>query len=432
MQYETTSLGNPRVNTTQHLRTFAMSPAILLVLTLFATQSMQAQTFSVIHYFTGGADGSDPYFGVVVDRNGNLYGTTSRGGDLSCSDQTGGCGVVYKITPEHTLSTLYTFTGGAPDGAAGDWLTIGPNGTLYGTTIGGGAACFGANYPNGCGTVFSLQPPAHICASTYCPWQETVLYRFKGPPDDAKYPSSIVFDSHGNMFGVAQHGGTSNDGAVFELTPSSSGWTEQVLYSFTGGQDGWFPNGPLAIDSLGNLYGIASNGGQNGYGTVFELSPSGSGWAETTLFAFSASTARFPEGGLIFDSSGNLFGSTGSSAVFELSPFGDVWIYQQIYALSGTGSGAGLWAPLAMNGAGNLYGTTYSDGEADGTVYELTFSGGSWVYTLLHQFSGSDGENPDAGVSFDSSGNLYGTTYSGGNPYCSGGYGCGVVWEIMP
>src|ERR1700691_3921162 len=146
MQSRITSLNSSRVNAFQHRWTFTISSAIVLGLTVFATQAVRAQTFSVIHIFTGGADGSETYFGVIVDRSGDLYGTNFAGGDQSCEE--GGCGEGYKITPQHTFSTLYEFKGGS-DGKGGDWLTFGPDGTLYGVTAyGGGGGCAG-----GCGTI---------------------------------------------------------------------------------------------------------------------------------------------------------------------------------------------------------------------------------------------------------------------------------------
>jgi len=210
----------------------------------------------------------------------------------------------------------------------------------------------------------------------------------------------------GNIFGVSQNGGAYNDGAVFELTPSASGWTERVIYSFTDGLDGVAPSGQLAIDSLGNLYGIA-NGGQFRVGVVFELGPSQSGWTETTLFSFGSSPAIgvYPVGGLILDASDNLYGNTtynyqgnGPGSVFELSPSGGRWSCHAIYQVPGDGEGAGEFAPPAMDSAGNLYGTTTGfvpDGGSYGTVYELTPSGQSWVYTQLHQFNLTDGEAPN-------------------------------------
>jgi hypothetical protein len=422
MRNRSTSLRNPDVSAIQHVGTFAISSAILLVLTLVSVPAIQSQTFSVIHNFTGGApDGGNPVFGVVPDRHGNLYGITADGGDLSCmSGSPPGCGAVYKITPAHTLSTLYTFMGGS-DGAIGNWLTLGPDGTLYGTTLfGGNGPCFEGD---GCGTVFNLQPPSPTCS--LCPWRETVLYRFQGPPDGSA-PRSMVFDSHGNIFGLAENGGAYGYGVVFELMPSASGWTEQVIYTFTGGFDGGFPRGLLAIDSLGNLYGIGSYG-RYGRGVVFELSPSASGWTETTLVAFVLPGGTFPEGGLIFDPSGNLYGGTfNQRAVYELSPSGGGWDFRQRYLLPGSGGGSGINAPLAMDSAGNFYGTTYGSDTVPGTVYELTASGGGFSYTLLHQFSGFDGGNPTAAVSFDPSGSLYSTTSTGG------ANGFGVVWEISP
>jgi len=420
-----------RLTTTWYVSRIALSFALGFALTVFANRVANAQTYSVLHNFTLGGDGGTPYFGVVLDHAENLYGSTIAGGIAnSCGGL--GCGVVYKVPHQHLtiLSPLYKFAGGS-DGANPTWLTFGGNGTIYGVTLaGGGAGCGGG----GCGTVFNLRPPSHSCASISCPWSETQLYSFQGQPDAAT-PLSLVF-SNGNIFGVSEYGGVHNGGAIFELMPSGSGWTEQVIYSFTGGQDGYYPNGALVIDSLGKLYGTAFFGGQYGYGTIFELSPSGSGWTEMTLWAFGmpGTTGKNPAGGLISDSTGNLYGSTeydtlgGQGAVFELSPSNGGWTYQELYDLrpGSGGDGSGPYAPLTMDGAGDLYGTTYGNsGSGDfGTVYELTPSGGSWHYTLLYQFR--NGFFPESGVTLDAQGNLYGTTTIGGD----GGYG--VVWEIVP
>ena len=233
-------------------------------------------------------------------------------------------------------------------------------------------------------------------------------------------------------------------GTVFKLTPSNGGWAESVLYSFTGGSDGASPYSDVILDQAGNLYGTTWQGGVSGCafgtgcGTVYQLTPSGSGWKENTLYSFqSATDGGNPPAGLIFDPSGNLYGATwtdgpgGGGTVFELSPADGSWTFTSLYALNGTGGPAGS---LVMDGAGSLYGTTDSDGaHGVGSVFKLTPSNGGWIYTSLYDFTGgSDGYFPLCRVVFDTSGNLYGTTYAGGNNNDCGGYGCGVVWEITP
>ena len=177
--------------------------------------------------------------------------------------------------------------------------------------------------PRGCGTVFSLRPPASACKTASCDWQETVLYRFMGGNDGA-YPifAELILDGMGNLYGTTSGDGGSGCfgngcGTVYKLTSSDGGWTESVLYNFTGGSDGGLPSAGVIFDTAGNLYGTTHYGGNlacnfgYGCGTVFQLTPSGSGWMEKVLYSFQgASDGASPVGGLIFDSSGNLYGST--------------------------------------------------------------------------------------------------------------------------
>ena len=243
---------------------------------------------------------------------------------------------------------------------------------------------------------------------------------------------ALVFDRAGNMYDTTAVGGNGN-GVVYEMTHSGSGWTEQPLYAFTGTPDGATPYAGLVLDSAGNLYGTTTAGGLFGQGTVFELSPSGSGWTEQVLYNFQGgSDGSFPTGGLIFDQSGNLYGSTneggsgGGGTVFELTPSGGGWTYNLLYSFTGN-TGCGPFANLGLDGAGNVYGTTLCDGANNaGNVFELTPSGGGWTYSSLHDFTnGSDGGYPYSNVTFDAAGNLYGTASRGGR-------GVGLVWEITP
>ena len=418
--------------------------AIAFLLIAVASQPSQAQTFKVLHTFTGGADGTSPFAGLTLDKAGNLYGTTNGGGAGYA-----GYGTAYQLKHKGagwTFNPLYSFkgSGNGGDGANPQARVIfGPNGTLYGTTSAGG----GGNW----GTVFNLRPSASACKSALCPWTETVLYAF-GAGFDEKDPGygDLLFDQAGNIYGTTLAGGNPNGGVVYELTPSGGGWTKTVLHEFSyAGGDGVDPYNGVIFDNAGNLYGTTGYGGSaacyEGCGVVYKLTPSGSGWIENVLYGFQGGNdGAHPYAGLILDPSGNLYGATvwggsgGSGTVFMLTPSGSAWKYTLIYSFTGGScgnAGRGPWGTLVMDGAGNLYGTTYCDGAYNfGNVWELSPSNGGWTYTSLHDFTGgSDGGNPVSNVVFDTSGNLYGTASTGGatGGKC-GNVGCGVVWEITP
>jgi uncharacterized repeat protein (TIGR03803 family) len=414
--------------------------AVNLLATLIlaaATQSAQAQTFTVLHNFTGGGDGAAPLAGLTRDAGGNFYGTAYNGGYTGGTCAPYGCGTVFKLSNKGSgwvLTPLYSFQGSNDGAYPSARVILGPDGSLYGTTgYGGSSGCRGT----GCGTVFNLRPQAAACKTALCPWSESVLYRFmEGGNDYIPGPGDLVFDQRGNIYGsTTQRGGFScgGSGAVYELVHSGSGWTERALYSFGGGSDGGCPNGGVIFDHAGNLYGTSVFGGGGGAGgTVFELTPSGPGWAENTLYALqNGSDGESAYGGLLFDGSGNLFGSTstggqrGGGTVFELSYLNGSWKFILLYSLAG---GGGSEASLAMDAAGNLYGTAINDGTyGEGSVFRLTPSGGGWTYTSLHDFSGgSDGGYPWGSVTLDVNGHLYGTTQRGGLN------NLGVVWEITP
>lgn len=421
---------NSLSRTMSHAATSALAIAIGLGLMVVSTREVAAQTYHVIYDFTGGVDGAGPFAGVTMDAAGNLYGTTlSRGAH--------GYGAVYKLS--HKDSTwvfvpLYSFQN-VPDGAnPAARVIFGPNGTLYGTTLNGGQGCRGV----GCGTVFKLSPPATVvCRSVLCPWNETALYRFGNVPDGASPYSEVVFDQAGNLYGTTYGGGLNDAGAVYELLPFDGGWAERVLYSFAGGDDGALPQAGLIFDTGGNLYGTASADAH--YGTVYELTPSEFGWTEQTLHLFQDySLGASPVGGLIFDRSGNLYGTTiyggahTSGTVFQLTPSQGSWTFTLLYSLAGNGT-EGPSANLILDAAGDLYGTTYADGAYGfGAVFKLTRSAGAWTYTSLHDFTGgSDGGGPLGQLISDSNGNLYGTTGLGGSTEGNcGSTGCGVVLEI--
>jgi uncharacterized repeat protein (TIGR03803 family) len=405
---------------------------LFLTLSIVAFQSTQAQMLVPLHYFTNGDDGAYPVAGLTWDSAGNLYGTASQGGAK-------GYGTVFKMTHKSggwLFTTLYTFTGGT-DGAY-PWARVirGPDGTLYGTTSSGGEGCGSS----GCGTVFSLRPPATACRTAQCPWKETVLYRFAGG-DDGERPGTgdLLFDAGGNLYGTTIEGGSSGCGGqgcgmVFELTPASGGqWTESVLYRFAGGDDGGFPYGGVTFDQVGNLYGTTAQAGLYNCGTVFELIPAGASWTEDTLHAFNQNLGDgcTPEAGLTFDQAGNLVGTTalgsyqGGGSVFELMPSGGGWTESLLYAFTSFNSGPA--ASLTLDATGNLYGTTLGSGAYGlGNVFKLTPSDGGWLYTSLHDFIDYDGEYPNGNVILDATGNIYGTTELGTE------VGFGSVFEITP
>ncbi len=409
---------------------------LTFALAIVCSQSAQAQTFTVLHAFTGGQDGGEPSAGLTLDKAGNLYGTTDAGGV--------GFGTVFKLSHKGSgwvFSPLYSFQGdndGEYPGTAG--VTIGSDGSLYGTTFsGGGSGCVGGS---GCGTVFSLRPQPSACKTALCPWNETVLYRFTGGGDGANPDRGVIFDPAGKMY-LSSFG--YGDGIIVELTPSNGGWEETRSYIFDGG-NGDSPSG-LILDTSGNLYGVAGGGGVYGYGLAFELTTSGSGWTENVLYTFQGgSDGLGPAGGLIFDNSGDLYGVThngggsgcygrqGCGTVFELTPSsGGQWIESILYSFTGgSGDFGGPQASLTMDAAGNLYGTTNQEGAYGyGSAFKLTPSNGGWTYIDLHDFTGgSDGGYPLSDIIFDAHGNLYGTTEAGGEGCLPSG--CGVVWEITP
>ena len=364
---------------------------------------------------------------------------------------------------------LYSFQG-IPDGS----LPIGavvfdPQGNLYGATQDGGSdSCRSANQ---CGTVFQLVPPA----KKGDPWTETVLYVFKGnASNDGTTPfGGLVIDSAGNLYGTTGYGGTGGCillgsklgcGTVFELSPpptQGGAWTETILYSFKGGKDGYLPNGDLAFDGAGNLYGATAFGGGHGTacgdafyqycGTVFELSPpsaKGGQWTEKVLHGFrGGKDGANPNGGLVLDSAGAVYGTTriggdlegecspnGCGAVFKLTPpvaKGGTWTEGVLHRFDGQ-DGATPDAGVIFGGNGDLYGTAYAGATSgNGAVFSLAApKGGSgpWKETVLCRFSdGNDGANPEGALIFDASGNLYGTTYVG-----SGGSLQGSVFRLKP
>jgi uncharacterized repeat protein (TIGR03803 family) len=339
-------------------------------------------TQKLLHTFNN-TDGSGPEYSMIFDPAGNLYGTTFFGGPASG-------GVVFQLkrgANGWTEQVLHSFADGSEGFYPVGVLTIDAAGNLYGTTNAGGSFS---------GAVYQLS------RSVDGSWNVKVLHSFTGGGDGANPGGGVIFDAAGNLYGTTYQGGGSacggkGCGIVFELSPAGNGhWKEKVLHRFNG-VNGANPDAGLIFDGAGNLYGTTYYGGKaacnppSGCGTVFELSPgTGGHWTEKVLRSFHANP-KGPTAALVFDRSGNLYGTTSTGA--------------------STGcSGAGC-----------------------GKVFKLTPAGnGNWTYSTLHIFlqNGKDGNTPYAGMVLDSAGNLYGTTYQGGSGIWN--VGCGAVFEITP
>ncbi len=409
---------------TERARLFLTVTTCAMV-SILAALPADAQTFTVLHAFTGGSGGSGPYAGVTLDRAGNLYGTA---GDDNFID---GYGMVYKLTHVDSnwiYSPIHQFRG-QPDGELPESRVIfGPDGALYGTTYAGGSV--------NSGTVYRLTPQPTFCRTALCYWDETILHSFQSSPDGANPTTGdLFFDHAGNLYGTTMFGGVyqetcaeSDCGTAFEIQHTSGGWQERVIYQFTNAS-GFFPMAGFVTNGSGNLYSTTTNA--NFGGTVYELSPSGQGfWTQTILYS-SPGSPNGLQGGVIFDPFGDLYGAysqggaIGGGQAFVMPHDGNNWSYMPIYNFAGN-QGQGPQSSLTMDASGNLYGTTTGDYDC-GSVFKLTPQNGGWTFTLLHQFTcGDDGGYPTGGVALDSAGNLYGTAYS------YGANGKGVVWEITP
>ena len=390
----------------------ALLLATQLVALLVAAQTARAQTYTVLHEFTGGDDGSSPTGGVVRDANGNLYGTTSMGGAL-------GFGVLFKLDTAGKETVLHTF-----DGADGMWpaanLILDSDGNLYGTTFDGGIA-EGGHCRHGCGTVFKVDSSG----------KHSILYAFTGGTDGGNPGPALVRDAAGNFYGTTYRGGDlSCDsylpgcGVVFKLDKDGK---ETVLhaFAFTDGSD---PYGSLVRDTAGNLYGVTVDGGPSNEGLVFKLDPSGT---ETILYSFSGKAdGGMPSGGFVGDAARNLYGTTsyggdlscntyGCGVIFKLDKSGKETV---LYSFGG-GINAYPGEILIRDSSGNLYGTT---SQSNGEVYEFDNGG---KFKSLYALGGGIGSEP-TGLIMDSLGDFYGTTVYGGKKSCADG--CGVVFKLTP
>jgi uncharacterized repeat protein (TIGR03803 family) len=323
---------------------------------------------TVLYSFTGGADGGEPYKGVTLDREGNLYGTAVTGGSGNCE---GGCGVVYKLSnagKTWTQTVIHAFTGGDDGSGPGARVTVDGAGNIYGMTPTGGAY--------GLGTIYKIrQAPGGA-------WAFKVIHAFTGGTDGATGSAGRMILRHGHLYGAATAGGDYGSGVVFELSPRGAGaWDFKTIYAFRGQPDGSFPYGALLFDRSGNIYGTTYYGGANGIGAVYKLSPRAVGaWAEEVIYSFEEGTdGNSPISNLVFDAAGSLYGTTsegglGSGTIFKLSPLGGgKWTETVVHAFEGPPDGAFAYNGMVVDAFGNFYGATVHGGEDnDGCVYEFT------------------------------------------------------------
>ena len=361
----------------------------------FGAFAAQAETFDILHTFAGAPDGAYPVYNELTLDKGKLYCTTPNGGDADA-------GVVFQLSTKGKEKVLYSFTGGI-DGANpnGGVLHDPATGDIYGTAAAGG--------DTGNGVIFRLTKNG-----TY-----TVLHSFTGTDGQAPI-GNLVRDEAGNLFGVAMAGGETSTGNVFEWTASGE---FHVLHEFNG-NDGAGPSATLTRDSAGNLYGVTQFGGEDAFGTIFKVASDGT---FTTLYSFTGGNdGGNPQGGLALDGLGNLYGTAtydgahGKGTVYRLKPNGKLSV---LYTFVGTDDGQYPTGDLLRIADGSLYGTTSNGGgNHNGTAYKLSPKG---KFTLLHSFGGGfdDGAYPHAGLIQAGRNKFFGIAHSGGG-------GAGVVYQL--
>ena len=394
------------------------------------TLPAQTQTFEVLHSFIGKGGGDDPHGGVSLDKAGNVYGTTFYGGFFDAAPCAGhGCGIAFKLNSAGQQTVIYSFQGRGSGDAPTAGLVRDAQGNLYGDTFEGGDVNH-CEPPSGCGTVFKINTAGH----------ETVVHKFEGG-EDGMYPeSTLILDAAGNLYGTTNGGGTGGQGIVFKIDPTGA---ETVLHAFAGRLDGSVSGGLVEdaqgnLYGSTEFGGTAKLCGGSGCGIVYKISPSGQ---ETILYNFSGGADGSEAGNsLVLDSEGNLYGTTGGGGDLSCDkPFGCGVIFE----IDTTGAESVLYTfddeiangddpvgGIVRDAAANFYGTTYFGGaNGMGEVFKVDPSGNQ---TILHSFTGgADGAFPNTSLAMDAAGNLYGTTPAGGRPGCSG-EGCGVVFKITP
>ena len=430
--------------------------AILLLVSVIVLPCSAANNpkLTTLYSFTDLGDSGFPEAGLWLASNGSLFGTTSSGET--------GWGSVFQMIPVKggtwTEKTLYSFTGGADGANPIADLVLSKSNVLYGTTYSGGA--------HGYGTVFQV---AQVVGGA---WAQKVLYSFAGGKDGENPAAGLAIASSGVLYGTTYNGGTAGLGTVFQLIPSKTGWTEQVLYNFQGGSDGANPLADLFLSGNGALFGTTSQGGSVpstscteppcqpnvNWGTVFELTNTGGTWTESLLYTFSGGTdGGTPESALIPGPNGVFYGSAfwggnvnscpvgdfaqGCGTVYQVTPptgGGTAWTETVLHAFSGViPDGQHPYGNLALNSTGVLFGTTFAGGSNNdvcaeaytgcGTVFSIKETAGTWSKSNLSTFPGSPGGGNPNGLVLATGGTVYGTTILGGT---TGGYG--TVFQMTP
>jgi hypothetical protein len=409
----------------------------LLAVVVFASLTLAAPASAewnekVLYSLQGGSDGANPSGGVVMDSAGNLYSATFNGGATNCPG-IADCGTVFEVSPPvkpgdpWTETVLYVFKGkSANDGSTpGGGVLLDKAGNVYGSTsYGGSGSCVLLGIKTGCGTVFLLSPPAEKGGA----WTETILYSFKGGDDGYLPNGDLTMDSAGNLYGVTLFGGGKGAGlcdpfyqgcgTVFKLSrPTQNGgkWIETVLHRFAAGSDGYNPYGGLLLDENGNLYGAAPMGGNQlcnfgdykvGCGILFKLIRAKKmcePWTEEIIHRFTFADGIGPQGKLIFDGDRRLYGSAnggnaaGCGLIYRMTSNGGHWSESILYEFTCGNDGQGP-GPVVMDKVGNLYGASIGGPLHFGVLFRLQPPSGPetaapWTFDLLYTFKG----DPDCG-----------------------------------
>jgi uncharacterized repeat protein (TIGR03803 family) len=396
-----------------HINVKRMALNFFAVLLLVSSASLVfAQTIQTVFSFSF-TNGANPEAALTLGNDGSFYGTTIGGGitNSASTKYASGAGTVFQVAADGTFTTLDFFSG--TNGAFPSTLTLGSDGNFYGTTIVGG------EWEKG--TVFQVTTNGTL----------NTLVSFSGTNGAFPY-AGLLRGSDGNFYGTTESGGTNNHGTVFQIGTNG---VLATLYSFTGGNDGGYPYAGLVLGSDGSLYGTTYGGGTNGVGTVFQIGTNGS---LTNLYSFTGGgDGAYPYAGLVQNSDGTFFGTTrgggtkGAGTVFQIGTNG---LLTTLFSFSGT-NGANPEAALALGNDGNYYGTTYYGGASNsshtsgmGTIFQLTTNG---TLTTIVSFSGTNGANPEGALALGDDGNFYGTTYQGG--FTNSGYpgGMGTAFRIL-
>ena len=391
--------------------------AAALVLFALPSSAWAGPEFKVLHTFIGGSDAWFPNGPLTLDSAGNLYGTSLYGGSTTaCGGY--GCGTVFQLALKSGHwgeSVLYNFADFTSYAGAYGPLVLDSSGNIYG--IGTFAYYNDGEYYGG--ELFQVLDNAGA-------YTGSALHNFVGGNDDGAQPNpGLVRDSAGNLYGSTQVGGDlNNNGVVFQFSHDGDGnWTETLIYEFGQGKSSC-PVGAMAIDKAGNLYGTTACGGAYGVGSVYRLSLAEGVWTIESLYDFTPDVMCYsPEpGGLAMDAAGNLYvstqydGSYGVGMIFKLTPTVGYWKFSLIHSFTGSTDGGYPTGGLVIDSSGSIYGTTYTGGLFQyGTVYKFAHGAkGGWTETVLHNFAGtSDGYNAQ-GVILDSSDNVYGVAEYGG------------------